>query len=172
MTITEILVLVSAVLEALVLRYIKFLGYQIFPCGNTEALQGQRIDSYHSVSSNCDQDKSICNNPFALSDDQHIKPTNNWLHMMVYICTTTPSLNFKNLNFMHFLLSVAMIFISARKFHCIQARDEDDFIVDYIMEQLHSLAGEITNCPEQTGSMVTMVHFPFEPLHSGPQHTV
>ena len=26
-------------------------------------------------------------------------PTNNWLHMMVYICTTTPSLNFKNLNF-------------------------------------------------------------------------
>ena len=71
-TTTEILVLVPAVLEALVLRYIKFLGYQIFPCGNTEALQGQRIDSYHSVSSNCDQDKSICNNPFALSDDQHI----------------------------------------------------------------------------------------------------
>ena len=92
--------------------------------------------------------------------------------MMVYICTTTPSLNFKNLNFMHFLLSVAMIFISARKFHCIQARDEDDFIVDYIMEQLHSLAGEITNCPEQTGFMVTMVHFPLKPLHNGLQHTV
>ena len=43
-------------------------------------------------------------------------PTNNWLHMMVYICTTTPSLNFKNLTFMHFLLSVAMIFISAKNF--------------------------------------------------------
>ena len=56
--------------------------------------------------------------------------------MMVYICTTTPSLNFKNLYFMHFLLSVAMIFISARKFHCIQARDEDDFIVDYIMTDM------------------------------------
>ena len=27
------------------------------------------------------------------------RPTNNWLHMIVYICTTTPSLNFKNLNF-------------------------------------------------------------------------
>ena len=57
------------------------------------------------------------------------RPTNNWLHMMVYICTTTPSLNFKNLNFMHFLLGVAMIFISARKFHCIQARHEDDLLL-------------------------------------------
>ena len=44
--------------------------------------------------------------------------------------------------------------------------------LNIIKEQLHSLAREITNCPKQAGSVVTMIQLPFEPLHCRLQHTV
>ena len=34
-------------------------------------------------------------------------------------------------------------------------------------EHLHILAREVTNCPEQTGAVKAMIHFPFEPLDCG-----
>ena len=77
---------------------------------------------------------------------------------------------------MQFLPSVAMIFISERYFikTCTLGRDEYDFIVykNGIMDQLDSLAWEITNCSKQAIPLVAMIHFPLKPLHGWLQHTV
>ena len=40
------------------------------------------------------------------------------------------------------------------------------------MDQLNSLAWEITNCSKQAIPLVAMIHFPLKPLHGWLQHTV